>query len=131
MKLAGKVAIVTGGGTGIGLGICRVFVKHGASIVIAQLDASTADKAMASLEGADVSVCQVDVADRAQMEDRLWTGIEQAATQIFDRHNPVHWMRSLPFARELVDGSYSALNAAARRLSARTGPEVSNSTPQK
>jgi NAD(P)-dependent dehydrogenase (short-subunit alcohol dehydrogenase family) len=68
MKLAGKVAIVTGGGRGIGLGICRVLAKHGASIVIAQLDTSTADTAMARLEGADVLVCQVDVADRAQIE---------------------------------------------------------------
>ena len=44
MKLDGKVAIVTGGGTGIGLGISRVLARHGARIVIAQIDPSTADK---------------------------------------------------------------------------------------
>ena len=40
MKLAGKVAIVTGGGTGIGLGISRVLASHGAKIAVAQIDTS-------------------------------------------------------------------------------------------
>ena len=42
MKLAGKVAIVTGGGTGIGLGISRVLASHGAKIAVAQIDTPVA-----------------------------------------------------------------------------------------
>lgn len=34
MKLDGKVAIVTGGAMGNGLGIVKVFLKHGADVVI-------------------------------------------------------------------------------------------------
>lgn len=34
MKLKGKVVLVTGGGTGIGSGICRSFAREGADIVI-------------------------------------------------------------------------------------------------
>jgi len=35
MKLQGKVAIITGGSKGIGLGCGRVFAKHGSSVVLA------------------------------------------------------------------------------------------------
>lgn len=35
MKLQGKVAVVTGGSKGIGLGCCRVFVRHGCGVVLA------------------------------------------------------------------------------------------------
>ena len=38
MKLKNKVAIVTGGGKGIGEEICLGLVKEGAKIVIADLD---------------------------------------------------------------------------------------------
>ena len=38
MKLKNKVAIVTGGGKGIGEQICLGLVKEGAKIVIADLD---------------------------------------------------------------------------------------------
>ena len=35
MKLQGKVAVITGGSKGIGLGCARVFTKHGCAVVIA------------------------------------------------------------------------------------------------
>jgi NAD(P)-dependent dehydrogenase (short-subunit alcohol dehydrogenase family) len=61
-SLAGKIAVVTGGSTGIGLGVAKRFVAEGASVVItgrrqAELDAAVAEIGpKASAVRADVSV---------------------------------------------------------------------------
>jgi NAD(P)-dependent dehydrogenase (short-subunit alcohol dehydrogenase family) len=61
MKLAGKVAVVTGGGRGIGLGISRVLASHGAKIVSAQIDAP-------AVLDTEMFTVPTDVSDRLQVE---------------------------------------------------------------
>jgi NAD(P)-dependent dehydrogenase (short-subunit alcohol dehydrogenase family) len=52
MRLAGKVAIITGGGAGIGRACVELFAKEGARMVIAELDESSGAAARdAVLEG--------------------------------------------------------------------------------
>ena len=60
--LAGRVAVVTGGNGGIGLGMAKGLVSAGASVVIAARDAGKAEAAMAELEGRTVFI-PLDVAD--------------------------------------------------------------------
>jgi len=50
--LAGRVAVVTGGGTGIGGAVARLFASHGAHVEIAEIDAGLADAAVADITGA-------------------------------------------------------------------------------
>lgn len=49
--LAGKVALVTGGGTGIGLGIARCLARAGAAVAIASRKAEHLEPAAAELRG--------------------------------------------------------------------------------
>ena len=67
--LRGKVAIVTGGNGGIGLGMARGLAAHGAAIVVAGRDATKSAAAVAELaaSGATASAFAVDVKDEAQV----------------------------------------------------------------
>src|SRR5690348_9079095 len=61
-RLAGKVAVVTGAGSGIGLATARRFSAEGATIVCADIDGDAAQKAAAEVGGTAV---QVDVTDES------------------------------------------------------------------
>ena len=65
----GKTAFITGGASGIGLGIARVLVGRGARVVLADLRQDHIDHALAGFAGAGrsnaVSALQLDVTNRA------------------------------------------------------------------
>jgi NAD(P)-dependent dehydrogenase (short-subunit alcohol dehydrogenase family) len=64
----GKVAVITGGASGIGFGIARVFLRNGMKVIIADNSARNLDDAARQLGGgAAVHLMHLDVADRAAM----------------------------------------------------------------
>jgi 2-deoxy-D-gluconate 3-dehydrogenase len=65
--LSGKVALVTGGNGGIGLGMARGLVQAGAAIAIAARNRTKADAALAELRGlgARAAFIELDVLDEA------------------------------------------------------------------
>ncbi len=66
-RLAGKVALVTGAGGGIGAAICRRYAEEGAEVVVTDIDAARAAAVAAGIGGASLPL-GCDVADPAQAE---------------------------------------------------------------
>ncbi len=74
MKLKDKVAIVTGGGQGIGLAISRRLAAQGACVVIVQRNAEVGARAAGELGGTFI---QADVSNRAEVERMLAEVLER------------------------------------------------------
>ena len=66
-RLAGKRAIVTGGGSGIGRATCRLFAAEGATVVVADLLGERAEEVAAEIGGTAVQADVTVAADVAQM----------------------------------------------------------------
>jgi NAD(P)-dependent dehydrogenase (short-subunit alcohol dehydrogenase family) len=68
-SLAGKIALVTGGASGIGVGIATLLAEAGATVVIADRDEAAAQALAAKLsaEGHQVGSVAVDLADEASI----------------------------------------------------------------
>jgi NAD(P)-dependent dehydrogenase (short-subunit alcohol dehydrogenase family) len=72
-KLQGKVALITGGSSGIGLATAKRFVEEGAFVYITGRRQTELDKAV-SLVGRSVAAVRGDVSDLADL-DRLYAKI--------------------------------------------------------
>ena len=78
MKLKGKIALITGGGRGIGKGISEVFAEEGADVAVNYVaGAENAESVAAWIrnKGRRAITVKADVANRAEVEamtDRVW-----------------------------------------------------------
>lgn len=78
--LDGRVAVVTGGGTGIGGAISRLFAEHGAHVEVIDIDGAVADEAVADI----VAVGGTARAHVADVTD--WEQLQRAATAVLAEH---------------------------------------------
>ena len=77
-KLENRVAFVTGAAMGNGLGAVRAFVKHGAKVIMADMNEVVFEVAQSLREeGHDVLAVKVDVTDVDQIEAGFKAGIEK------------------------------------------------------
>ena len=82
MKLQNKIAIVTGGAMGNGLGIVKVFLKYGAKVSIFDYSEKlneTVDNLRK--EGYEVDGYLVDIRDSKKIED--------AVNKVVEKHNKI------------------------------------------
>lgn len=74
-RLGGKVAIVTGAGSGFGRGIAEAFVREGAKVVVADIDGDGA-LAVARALGNGAIATRTDVTQRADVEAMIGTAAD-------------------------------------------------------
>jgi NADP-dependent 3-hydroxy acid dehydrogenase YdfG len=81
-KLANKTALITGGGSGIGLAVARVFLDEGARVAISGRDADKLRRAAEHLKGGDrLMLHAADVTDPEQ--------VQQLVRAVRDRLGPL------------------------------------------
>jgi len=77
MNFAGRQAIVTGAGSGIGAALCRALVGAGATVVCNDIDADAADRTAAAL-GANATAARLDVTDAAAVQRTVDEVVDRA-----------------------------------------------------
>ena len=83
-SIEGKVAVVTGAGSGIGLAMCHAFAAEGCAVVLADVQRDALEQAAADVagHGAETLAVETDVSDREQ--------VEALARSTIDRFGGVH-----------------------------------------
>ena len=144
MKLKDKVAVVTGGGTGIGRGICLRFAQEGAAVVVNYAKSKKqAKKVVSEIEnlGGQAAGIQADVSKDLEARQLI-----DKAVSHFDRLdvlvNNAAWTRYVPhlnledLTEEILDNTWSVIvkgsiyctRAAVPHLRANGGGSVINIT---
>lgn len=83
-EFAGRTAVITGGASGIGLGMARAFAKRGMQLVLADLDEELLHAAANELLDAGVLV-ETQICDASKLDD-----VERLAETTIERFGAVH-----------------------------------------
>ena len=102
-NVEGKIAFVTGGASGIGLGMCQAFLEAGMKVVMADIRQSALDSAVATLNADRSAVLplQLDVTDRA-----AWVRAADAAEQKFGPVNVLCNNAGITIDGHMQQGTY-------------------------
>lgn len=135
--LGGRVALITGGGSGIGLGAARALAAAGATVALMGRDAARLERALGELGAAQAAGFPGDVAREEDVErvvaavvdrfGRLDVGVSCAGTGTL---GPVHQLPASEWTRVLqvnLDGVfYATKHAAAAMVAGGRGGAIVN-----
>ena len=82
MRFENKIAVVTGGGVGIGRAICERLASEGASIVVAEIEEDNGAETAQALEasGSQALFCRTDTSDSASVAAMVAAATERFGT---------------------------------------------------
>lgn len=134
-ELAGKVALVTGGGRGIGFATAQALGRRGASVAIVDLEAASAERAASQVHNTNALGIGADVTDRGAMQQAVATTVGRfggldvvvANAGIASRVATFRAMASESFERVLevnLMGVYRTVDAALPEIVRRKGHVV-------
>ena len=134
-RVDSKVALITGGASGIGLATARLFVSEGATVVLTDRDRSTADAAQAAFSRR-AKICLLDVT----REDH-WTAVTDAVVAEFGRLDVLVNSAGVALLRDIetttldewralmavnLDGTFLGCKHAVRVMKERGGGSIVN-----
>jgi 3-oxoacyl-[acyl-carrier protein] reductase len=135
---AGKVAIITGGGNGIGAATCRAFARAGAYVAVVDRDAGAAERIAGEIAGnrgnaaayprdvtdrAGFSALAADVAATAGGIDILVNGAGVTVRGYLADMRPEDWERVIAVN---LTGAFNGIQAVLPHLKARGGGAIVN-----
>jgi meso-butanediol dehydrogenase / (S,S)-butanediol dehydrogenase / diacetyl reductase len=135
-RLQDKVAVVTGGSAGIGLGIVRRLVDEGAKVLFCGQDEARGAATLAELNSSDAQFMRADVGDEDDVNaliagaverfgrlDILVNNAAKAAVSLISEHSTEDWRRSMAVN---LDSVFFASRAAIQQFRKQGGGVIVN-----
>jgi NAD(P)-dependent dehydrogenase (short-subunit alcohol dehydrogenase family) len=104
MDFAGKVAIVTGAGQGIGKVVAEMLARRGAAVAVLDIDPERAGSVASAIQGAGgkAMACVLDLANKSEV-DRMVADVVNAFGRVDVLINNAGWTRNQPFVEDTPD----------------------------
>ena len=80
MNIAGKVVLITGGASGIGLAAVKLFLEHGAKVAVADINEDSGKQLVESLPHEHAAFFKTDITNESDCQKTVQSVLSQFGT---------------------------------------------------